>query len=187
VRKVTGHDLSSKNRALRVGLVVVMRIVIAGGSGFIGRHLISALVADGHAVTVLTRAQPVQSVTPGGLLWYVHWDSLTSDGGLADVLAGTDAVVNLAGANIGSRRWTTKRKADLLDSRVRATETLVRAIDRLDTSCRPRTLVNATSTATTVTRSSRKVPHRGTRFSHGCANDGSTQQQQPKHSGCAWS
>src|SRR5713226_2235766 len=120
-----------------------MRIIVAGGSGFIGRHLIPALVADGHTVTVLTRAQPVQSVTPAGLLRYVHWDLLTSDGRLADVLASTDAVVNLAGANIGSRRWTTRRKADLLDSRDRATETLVRAIDRLDTSRRPRTLVNA--------------------------------------------
>jgi len=120
-----------------------MRIIVAGGSGFIGRHLIPALVADGHTVTVLTRAQPVQRVTPAGLLRYVHWDLLTSDGRLADVLASTDAVVNLAGANIGSRRWTTRRKADLLDSRVRATETLVRAIDRLDTSRRPRTLVNA--------------------------------------------
>ncbi|HEX6108375.1 MAG TPA: TIGR01777 family oxidoreductase, partial [Ktedonobacteraceae bacterium] len=120
-----------------------MRIVVAGGSGFIGRHLISALISDGHAVTVLTRAQPVQSVPPEGLLRYVHWDLLKSDGRLADVLASTDAVVNLAGANLGSRRWTTRRKADLLDSRVRATETLVRAIDRLDMSRRPRTLVNA--------------------------------------------
>src|SRR5260370_13541397 len=120
-----------------------MRIIVAGGSGFIGRHLIPALVADGHTVTVLARAQPVQRVTPAGLLRYVHWDLLTSDGRLADVLASTDAVVNLAGANIGSRRWTTRRNADLLDSRVRATETLVRAIDRLDTIPRPRTLVNA--------------------------------------------
>src|SRR5258708_13133301 len=120
-----------------------MRIVVAGGSGFIGRHLIPALVADGHAVTVLTRAQPGKLVPPAGLLRYVHWDLLTSDGALADVLASTDAVVNLAGANIGNRRWTKKRKADLLDSRVRATETLVRAIDRLDMSRRPRTLVNA--------------------------------------------
>jgi len=105
--------------------------------------LIPALVADGHAVTVLTRAQPGKLVTPAGLLRYVHWDLLTSDGGLADVLASTDAVVNLAGVNIGNRRWTPKRKAELLDSRVRATETLVRAIDRLDMSRRPRTLVNA--------------------------------------------
>ena len=120
-----------------------MRIVVAGGSGFIGRHLIAALIADGHAVTVLTRAQPVHRVTPEGLLRYVHWDLLASDDGLADVLASADAVVNLAGANLGSRRWTPRRKAALLDSRVRATETLVRAIARLDTSRRPHTLVNA--------------------------------------------
>lgn len=120
-----------------------MRIVVAGGSGFIGRHLILALVADGHSVTVLTRATPVQHADPRGLLRYAHWDPNQSDGALADVLAGADAVVNLAGANIGSRRWTTKRKTDLLGSRVRATETLVQAIERIDVSRRPRTLVNA--------------------------------------------
>ena len=49
--------------------------------------MIAALIADGHAVTVLTRAQLVQRVTPEGLLHYVHWDLITSDGGLADVLA----------------------------------------------------------------------------------------------------
>src|SRR6266567_115810 len=120
-----------------------MRIIVAGGSGFIGRHLITALVADGHTVTVLTRAHQESRVTSGGLLRYAHWDLRTSDSRLAEVLSGADAVINLAGANIGNRRWTPKRKADLLDSRVRATETLVRAIDRLDMSHRPRTLVNA--------------------------------------------
>jgi len=175
-----------------------MRIVVAGGSGFIGRHLISALVAEGHTVTVLTRAQPESHMTPAALLRYMHWDPPTADGELADVLASTDAVVNLAGANIGSRRWTKKRKADLLDSRVRATETLVRAIERLEESRRPRTLVNAsgidfygdrrsTSMATAVTRFSRRVPRRGTRFSRRCANGGSVRPSQPNLSGCAWS
>ncbi len=120
-----------------------MRIIVAGGSGFIGRHLIAALVANGHVVTVLTRAQPKSSVTPEGLLHYMHWDPRTADGGLAEVLAGADAVINLAGSNIGSRRWAKRRKADLLNSRVRATETLVRAIELLEESRRPRTLVNA--------------------------------------------
>lgn len=120
-----------------------MRIIVAGGSGFIGRHLIAALVADGHVVTILTRAQPESSETPNGLLHSMHWDPRTADSGLAEVLAGADAVINLAGSNIGSRRWTPRRKIDLLNSRVRATETLVRAIALLEESRRPRTLVNA--------------------------------------------
>ncbi len=120
-----------------------MRIIVAGGSGFIGRYLIPALVADGHTVTVLTRARQRQHVHPEGLLHYVHWAPLTSDGKLADILADTDAVVNLAGTNIGSRQWTRKRKVDLLNSRVRSTETLVQAIARLEPDRRPHTLVNA--------------------------------------------
>lgn len=120
-----------------------MQIIIAGGSGFIGRHLISALIADGHTVTVLTRSHPKHGKTSEGLLRYVHWNPRASENGLAEVLSGADAVINLVGANVGSRRWTKRRKADLLNSRVCATETLIRAIERVEASRRPRTLVNA--------------------------------------------
>ncbi|HEY7347643.1 MAG TPA: TIGR01777 family oxidoreductase [Ktedonobacterales bacterium] len=120
-----------------------MRIVVAGGSGFIGRYLSLALVADGHTVTALTRATPVERTAPGGLLRSMHWNPRQPDDALVDVLTGTDAVVNLAGANIGSRRWTTRRQADLVSSRLCATETLVQAIERVAPSLRPRTLVNA--------------------------------------------
>src|SRR5204863_5963019 len=109
-----------------------MRIVVAGGSRFIGRHLIAALVAEGHTVTVLTRTQPERPMAAAALLRYIHWNPHIADGELADVLASTDAVVNLAGANIGSRRWTKKRKADILNSRIRVTESLVRAIALLE-------------------------------------------------------
>jgi NAD dependent epimerase/dehydratase family enzyme len=120
-----------------------MRIIVAGGSGFIGRHLITSLVADGHAVTVLTRAHPESHGACAGILRYVHWDPRSCASGLAEVLSGTDALINLAGANIGSQRWTKRRKATLLQSRVGATETLVAAIAFLEESRRPRTLVNA--------------------------------------------
>jgi uncharacterized protein (TIGR01777 family) len=120
-----------------------MRIVVAGGSGFIGRHLIPALVSDGQPVTVLTRGPSIQSEAPGSLLRFLHWNPRQPDDALAEALTGADAVINLAGTNIGSRRWTAKRKATLLSSRVQATETLVRAIERLPLNQRPQTLINA--------------------------------------------
>src|SRR5450432_4503472 len=98
-----------------------MRIIVAGGSGFIGRHLITSLVADGHIVTVLTRAHPESRVASEGVLHYVHWNPYTCDSRLTEVLSGADALINLAGANIGSKRWTKRRKATLLKSRVSAT------------------------------------------------------------------
>lgn len=129
------------------GRAVGMRVIVAGGSGFIGRHLIPALLARGHAVTVLTRAYPQRQRTAEGLLQYRHWDPYVAQSGaecaVAEVLSGADALINLAGANIGSRRWTHARKAQLLNSRVRATETLVRALKLLEEDRRPRTLVNA--------------------------------------------
>jgi uncharacterized protein len=124
-----------------------MHVIVAGGSGFIGRHLIPVLLAHGHTVTVLTRAQMPNKRTSEGLLRYVHWNPGDSEHGVeravASVLSGADAIINLAGANIGSRRWTHTRKADLLSSRVCATETLIRAIRLLEEDCRPRTLLNA--------------------------------------------
>src|SRR5437764_652561 len=105
---------------------MVMHVIVAGGSGFIGRHLIPVLLAHSHTVTVLTRAQTPSKRTSEGLLRYVHWNPCAPENGAehatASVLSGADAIINLAGANIGSRRWTRARKAHLLNSRVCTTE-----------------------------------------------------------------
>jgi uncharacterized protein (TIGR01777 family) len=104
-----------------------MRIVIAGGSGFLGSHLSSALVAGGHLVVVLTRqAKPAarQGVT------FVTWDPGGPTTALAPALAGADAIVNLAGDSIAAGRWTPARKKRLRDSRVDTTTTLVDAARR---------------------------------------------------------
>jgi uncharacterized protein len=146
-KKGTESDSRKRICVQNTERVVVMQVIVAGGSGFIGRHLVTALLANGHAVTVLTRAHPKSRMTSEGLLRYMHWDPCRSEIGaertLAEVLSGTDAVINLAGANIGSRRWTHARKTDVLNSRVHATEILVRAIMLVEERNRPRTLVNA--------------------------------------------
>jgi uncharacterized protein (TIGR01777 family) len=105
------------------------RIVVAGGTGFIGRALVESLRADDHETIVLTRKPD----GPGTL----GWDACTV-GPWADSLGGAYAVVNLAGHSIGSGRWTRRRKEAILRSRVDSTSALVDAIGRLPTELRPR-------------------------------------------------
>jgi len=102
-----------------------MKIVIAGGSGFLGRPLAAALARDGHEIVVLTRGHGAAR----GLaqLRSVAW---TPDGGTgpwAAEIDGAGAVVNLAGESIAGRRWSDAQKQRLLDSRVLATRSLVAA------------------------------------------------------------
>jgi uncharacterized protein (TIGR01777 family) len=103
-----------------------MKIVLAGATGFIGTALVRRLHARGDMVVVLTRnAAP----TPGGLPEGVrpeYWDG-KRQGAWSAALDGADAVVNLAGASIGSGRWTKARKEELLRSRIEPTRALVQA------------------------------------------------------------
>jgi uncharacterized protein len=104
-----------------------MKIVIAGGSGFLGRALSERLVADGHRVLVLTRGggpgRPWEGPQSTGT-WTPNGDA----GDWTAALDGAHAVVNLAGTSIGDARWTKARKADILSSRVNATRSVVAAI-----------------------------------------------------------
>jgi uncharacterized protein (TIGR01777 family) len=109
-----------------------MRIVIAGGSGFLGSPLAEGYAEDGHDVRVLTRAlTPGESRHDSGTgvpgVTRVGWNP---DGGgpWEGTLDGADAVVNLAGAGIGDARWTPQRKALIRDSRIIPTRTLAAAI-----------------------------------------------------------
>jgi uncharacterized protein (TIGR01777 family) len=122
-----------------------MKVVIAGGSGLVGRHLSALLLADGWAVDVLTRdAGTAAHQDPPGTR-NVAWNS-TADAALREALDGADAVVNLAGEALGPRPWTPGRKRSLLQSRLRATNALVDAIAALPAGRRPNVLVNASGT-----------------------------------------
>lgn len=112
-----------------------MRIVMAGSSGLLGSHLRERLVADGHTITRLVRRPPTDRDEQ-------PWQPDTGDLDPA-VLAGADAVVNLAGAGVEDRRWNDRYKQTLISSRVRPTGTLARAIAGLSEQDRPRMLVNA--------------------------------------------
>lgn len=116
-----------------------MRIVVAGGTGFIGRGLCRTLVNDRHRVTVLSR-DPERVTRSLPAAECVAWDGATP-GPWERALDGADAVINLAGTPIADARWTSGRKALLTHSRLGPTRLLVQAISRLTR--RPGTLVSA--------------------------------------------
>ena len=103
-----------------------MKLVIAGGTGFLGRPLAAQLAADGHDVVVLTRAG---SAAPARTR-LVSWTPSGDVGPWARELEGASAVVNLAGESIAGTRWSAAHKHRILDSRLRATRSLVEAIRR---------------------------------------------------------
>lgn len=111
-----------------------MRILLAGGSGFLGRRLGTALARQGHDIRVLTRSPRSHSD--------VRWSADHRDTAWTSSLPGTDAIVNFAGTSIAGGRWTAARKREIRDSRIRATRAIVEAIDRTKT---PAALVSSSA------------------------------------------
>jgi uncharacterized protein (TIGR01777 family) len=110
-----------------------MKIVIAGGTGFLGSPLAEMYAEDGHDVRVLTR-----SLAPGDTkhdpgtgvpgITRVGWNTDGSTGSWAAVVEGADAVINLSGESLASKRWSAQTKNRLRDSRLLATRALASAI-----------------------------------------------------------
>ena len=97
-----------------------MKIVVAGGSGFLGSALVGAMRQDGDEVAILTRHPRSQHD--------IAWSPGSTDTAWTHAIEGADAVVNLAGESIAGGRWTTTRKAAIRESRIRATRALATAI-----------------------------------------------------------
>ena len=102
------------------------KILITGGTGFIGRELCKQLLKSGHTLTVLSRQKPASVKAICGKV------EPLSDLNLLKSHPGFDAVFNLAGEGIADKRWSAERKASLLDSRVALTLALVDVIRSWD-------------------------------------------------------
>ncbi|WP_121812629.1 TIGR01777 family oxidoreductase [Mucilaginibacter kameinonensis] len=91
-------------------------ILLTGGSGLLGRHLTTALLAKGYTVSHLSR----KAGNDARIKTYV-WDI---NKGIIDerCIDGVDTIVHLAGSGIAEKRWTEARKKDLIDSRVKSIE-----------------------------------------------------------------
>lgn len=98
-----------------------MKILIAGSTGLIGKRLTDDLIASGHTVVPLVRYRDQE-----GIYWQPKKGILDPAS-----IEGFDAVINLAGDNISTGRWTEQKKQRIRDSRVLTTRTLAEALAQL--------------------------------------------------------
>ncbi|MCM3880260.1 MAG: TIGR01777 family oxidoreductase [Vicinamibacterales bacterium] len=104
-----------------------MRIVIAGGRGFLGSALSARLAADGHDLVILTRQAAPPLALPDRTT-VQRWSADGQTGAWAKVIDGADAIVNLSGESIAGKRWSETQKGRIHQSRLLATHSLVQAI-----------------------------------------------------------
>ena len=104
-----------------------MKVLIAGGSGFMGKHLIESLIADNHQIWVLSR-NPDQKIKG---VQVVGWDGRTTEG-WGHLVEEMDAVVNLSGLSLYAWPWTKRKKQRFIDSRVGPGHALAAAIIKAD-------------------------------------------------------
>ncbi len=99
------------------------RIAITGASGLIGSALVGYLKSEGHTVQRLVRRTPIAPDE-------VQWDPKS---GFVDLepLRGVDAIIHLAGAGVGDKRWNKKYKAEILNSRLLGTTAIAHAVTEL--------------------------------------------------------
>ena len=119
-----------------------MRIVLTGGTGLIGRAVVAALQARGDDVVVVTREPVAARGRLGDRTVIVEGDPMYA-GDWQTYIRGADAVVNLAGEPMTSRRWNAQFRQLIHDSRVESTRFVVEAIRAAGESERPRVMVSA--------------------------------------------
>ncbi|EKN65762.1 NAD dependent epimerase family protein [Neobacillus bataviensis LMG 21833] len=114
-----------------------MKIVIAGGSGLIGQKLTDYLIRAGHKIIILTRKAKKNS----GNVHYVQW--LEEGTSPENEIRDSDVFINLAGVSINNGRWNTNHKKQIYNSRMAATDELLRIISLLP--IKPSVLINASA------------------------------------------
>lgn len=118
-----------------------MKAVITGGSGLIGQALCRKLAGDKHQVTILSRNPDKVRGLPTGIQ-VEKWDGRSSNG-WGHLVEGADAIINLAGTNLGEGRWTEARKREIMDSRLNAGRAVVEAVSKATS--KPRALIQASA------------------------------------------
>lgn len=112
-----------------------MKILITGGTGFIGSSLVKELSLSGYELIVLSRDKHENK---NGIS-FIQWESES----LREAISKADIVINLAGEPLANKRWTSEQKKLIYDSRIAATRLLVRAIN--SSTNKPKKLISASA------------------------------------------
>jgi len=114
-----------------------MKLVVAGGSGVLGKRVVDEALRLGHSVVVLSRSGSAHT----GVTSLV-WDGTTAAASWVDAVRSADAVINLSGSSIGNGRWTKRRLREAVTSRVESTRVLASVIAQSEA---PPALINASA------------------------------------------
>lgn len=106
-----------------------MKIVITGGTGFIGQAVVSRLLRDGHSVVSVMRRLPPDPEKPASEEKFC-FTPISWDADWTKAIDGADAVINLAGEPIAARRWSKSQKTRIEQSRLEATNRIVEIIGK---------------------------------------------------------
>ena len=98
-----------------------MKIAVSGTNGSIGKALVPLLISRGHTIVPIRRSQSLLS--DNSIVWDVQNNRIDPR-----QMEGIDAVIHLAGENIGDSRWTSEKKRRIYDSRINGTRAIVDAI-----------------------------------------------------------
>ena len=117
-------------------------IIITGATGFIGRNLSKTLIEDGCNVIAVSRNPEKASAILGPDIKCLSWD-IESLRGAQDVINNDYAVINLAGDNLSSGRWTKNKKRRILESRLNAGKSIIKLAEILKKE--PRLIIQASA------------------------------------------
>jgi uncharacterized protein (TIGR01777 family) len=106
------------------------RVIVTGGTGFIGRPLSIRLVEKGFEVVCLTRNPQIAQKRGKNGIEFVGWDGKSATG-WSEYAEGASAIINLAGESIGSGRWSETKKQRIFQSRMNAGKGVVDAVRSL--------------------------------------------------------
>jgi hypothetical protein len=102
-------------------------VLITGGSGFVGKNLTQLLIANGYTVSILSRSKRTDKEN----IFYYTWD-VEKQTIEKEAVLNADFVIHLAGANIAEKRWTNKRKEEILSSRELSAQLIYASLKRYD-------------------------------------------------------